>query len=169
MPVRLTLMSSVGSCVTTLTGSAAVDTHACETAARDAARKQMTESKRIYLAFPRSGVSSAIRIAGAVVDVLEIEEYDDPLRLRAAQWRGPKNPKRSPAGSGRPERRGRLLEVYLTGAGAQAKCGHARVTMRHEPTSRTWAMYEDKESAGGMRPVWNRLGGGSRVTITAHG
>ena len=120
MSVRLTLMSSVGSCVTSLTGSAAVDTHACETAARDAARKQMTESKRSYLAFPRGGVSSAKRFAGAVVDVLEIEEHDDPLRPRAAQWRGPKNPKRSPAGSGRPERRGGLVTVYPTDAGAQA-------------------------------------------------
>jgi len=146
-------MSSVGSCVTTLTGTAAVDTHACETAARDAARKQMTESKRIYLAFPRSGVSSAIRIAGAVVDVLEIEEHDDPLRLRAAQWRGSRQERRSPAGSGRPERRGRLLEVYLTGAGAQAKCGHARVTMHHEPTSPAREMSEDEGSAGGMRRV----------------
>jgi hypothetical protein len=81
-------MSSVGSCVTTLTGTAAIDTHVCEAAAGDTARKQMTESKRIYLAFPRSGISSAKRIAGAVVDVLETEEHDDPLRLRAAQWRG---------------------------------------------------------------------------------
>ena len=30
-------------------------------------------------------------------------------------------------------------------------------------------MYEGKESAGGMRRVWNRQGCGSRVTITAHG
>ena len=41
--------------------------------------------------------------------------------------------------------------------------------MRHEPTSRTREMSEDEESAGGMRPVWNRQGCGSRVTITAHG
>jgi len=154
--VCLTLMSSVGSCVTTLTRTAAVDTHACETAARDAARKQMAESKRIYLAFPRSGVSSAKRIAGTVVDVLEDQEHDDPLRFRAAQGRGPTNPKRSPAGSGRPERRGGLPELYLSRAAAQAECDPTTVTMGLEPTSRMQEMSEDRESAGGMCRVWNR-------------
>src|SRR5450830_2036125 len=30
-------------------------------------------------------------------------------------------------------------------------------------------MREDEESVGGMRRVWNGLGGGSRVTMAAHG
>ena len=38
-----------------------------------------------------------------------------------------------------------------------------------KPASWSWRMGMDKASAGGMRQVWNGHGGGSRVTMAAHG
>jgi len=127
-------MSGVRPCVAALTGTAAVDTHTRELAIGHTAREQMSESQWIDLALARGSMRSTERIAGAVIDVLIVQEDDDALRYGALQGRGSRWEKRSPAGSGRPERRGRLLGVYLTSAGEQVHLDRTRVTI-HAGTS----------------------------------
>ena len=118
---------------------------------------------------PRGNIASERRIAGAVIDVLEVEEDDDPLGPRAGQRRGPKDPKRSPAGSGRSERRGGLPPVYSTGAPAQARRDRTTLTMCTGTVGRWRHVREQEEWIAGMRRVWNPLRGSSRVTMASHG
>ena len=129
----------------------------------------MSESERVHLALPRSGIASVERIAGAVIDVLVVQEDDDPLRYRAAQVLRPKGAKNSPAGAGRPGRRGRLVEVYPTGAVAQACRARTTLTMHTGTVSWSWQTRETEESTVGIRRVWSPLRGSSRVTMAAHG
>lgn len=84
---RLSAICGVGPWIATLAGAPAVETHTREATAWHAAREQMPQSQWIDLALARWSIGNAERIAGTVIDVLGVEEDDDPLRRRAVQAR----------------------------------------------------------------------------------
>ena len=135
----------------------------------DTAREQMPESQRIDLAFTGGRVTNTERIAGAMIDVLAVQEDDDTLRHRAGHRHAPKHATKSPACAGGPGRRGRLRRVYSTGAAAQACRGDTMVTMDRRPTTGSRKADGDEARARDMRRVWSRAVGSSRLTIAAHG
>jgi hypothetical protein len=68
-----------------------------------------------------------------VIDVLVVQEEDDPLYCRADHGRRRRRTKKSPAGAGEPGRRGRLRTVYSADAAAQVHRRRTAVTMPRRP------------------------------------